>query len=93
FKNLWDWMSRIDTPKIWRDKPMFLLSASPTRRKESFVIKLAKDLFPYFGAQIIAEFFLYSFNHTFKDDGIIDEELWQAFDIQLEKFQSHLDKL
>ncbi|MEL7124145.1 MAG: NAD(P)H-dependent oxidoreductase, partial [Bacteroidota bacterium] len=27
FKNLRDWMYRIDTPKIWRDKPMFLLSA------------------------------------------------------------------
>ena len=48
FKNLWDWLSRLGTTKIWHSKPLFLLAASPGRRPELNVMKVSKYLFPLF---------------------------------------------
>lgn len=92
FKNLWDWMSRIETQQIWKGKPMFLLCASPSRRTEKYVLKAAKDLFPHYGATIVAEFYLRSFKQAFADGQIIDPELKQAFAVELQRFQSYLDR-
>jgi NAD(P)H-dependent FMN reductase len=83
FKNLWDWMSRLGTPQIWHDKPMFLLATSPSRRPESNVMKVSKFLFPLFGANIISSFNLPSFNHFFKDETIIEPESKAEFELQL----------
>lgn len=96
FKNLWDWMSRLPLDKpmqIWGGKPMFLLSTSPGKKAISNVLRVSKELFPYFGAKIIADFHLQSFNHFFKDGKIIDEEQLAAFEIQNNKFQTHIDNL
>ena len=93
FKNLWDWMSRIDNMNIWSKKPMLLLSTSPSKRPESNVINVSRQLFPYFGANIIASYHLPSFNHFFSEDGIIDEDQRNAFDMEKKKFQEHLNNL
>lgn len=96
FKNLWDWLSRIPMEKpmnIWGGKPMFLLSTSPSQRSMSNVLKVSKELFPFFGANIIADFHLPSFNHFFKDGKIIHEECLAAFEIAKKQFQDHLDNL
>ena len=93
FKNLCDWMSRIESPKIWHDKPMFLIGTSPSKKENSYVMKISKDLFPLFGAQIISSFHLPSFNHFFKDHEIIEPNQKELFDKALEKFQIHLNKL
>ncbi|MEO1486923.1 MAG: NAD(P)H-dependent oxidoreductase [Bacteroidota bacterium] len=96
FKNLWDWMSRIPMEKpmnIWDNNPMFLLSASPSRRPMNNVMKISKELFPHFGAQIIAEFYLPSFNHFFKEGEIIDITSQNKFKEQLNRFQQHLDAM
>ncbi|MEO1652285.1 MAG: NAD(P)H-dependent oxidoreductase [Bacteroidota bacterium] len=96
FKNLWDWLSRIprDTPmNIWGAKPMFLLSTSPSRRTMNNVLKVSKELFPHFGAKIVADFYLPSFHHFFKDGEIIAEEYLQAFNSQKNKFQTHINSL
>jgi len=90
FKNLWDWMSRLGTPKIWHDKPMFLLSTSPSSRPESNVMNVSKHLFPLFGANIISSFSLPSFNHYFKDGNIVDPESKAEFQFQLKQFQSYI---
>lgn len=92
FKNLWDWMSRLETTKIWHDKPMFLLAASPSRRPESNVMKVSKHLFPLFGANIISTFSLPSFNHFFKDDDITEPGLKAEFQLQLNQFQSYISE-
>ncbi len=92
FKNLWDWMSRLGTPNIWHDKPMFLLAASPGRRPESNVMKVSKFLFPLFGANIISNFSLPSFNHFFKDQMIVEPQVKDQFILQLNKFQQYLSK-
>ncbi len=96
FKNLWDWLSRIPMQKpmnIWMGKPMFLLATSPSRRPESNVFKVSKELFPHFGADIIASYNLPSFNHFFKDGKIVEEGHHKAFEKQLAIFQEHLDSM
>jgi NAD(P)H-dependent FMN reductase len=92
FKNLWDWMSRLETPKIWYDKPMFLMATSPSRRPESNVMKVSKYLFPLFGANIISSFNLPSFNHFFKDESIVESALKAEFQLELNQFQSFINQ-
>jgi NAD(P)H-dependent FMN reductase len=91
FKNLWDWMSRLGTPQIWHNKPMFLLGTSPSKREDSYVMKVSQDLFPLFGANIISSFHLPSFNHFFKEQQIIETKQKALFTIELEKFQNYLN--
>ncbi len=96
FKNLWDWLSRIPMEKpmnIWGGRPMFLLATSPGRRLESNVFKVSKEIFPHFGANIVADFYLPSFNHFFKDGQIVEPPQKEEFNIQLQKFQTHLNEL
>ena len=96
FKNLWDWMSRIPLDKpmqFWGGKPMFLLSTSPSKRPMSNVLSVSKELFPHFGANIIADFHLPSFNYFFRDQKIIDKEQQAAFEVQKNKFQRYLNTL
>ena len=92
FKNLWDWMSRLGTPKIWHDKAMFLLATSPSRRPVSNVMKVSQHLFPLFGANIISSFNLPSFNHFFKEDEITEPAMAAEFQTQLNKFQEFIKK-
>ncbi len=91
FKNLFDWMSRMGSIKIWHDKPMFLLGTSPGKREESNVMKLSKEMFPKFGANIISTYHLPSFNHFFKDGKIVEERQIELFNIELQRFQTILN--
>ncbi|MEM1393552.1 MAG: NAD(P)H-dependent oxidoreductase [Cyanobacteria bacterium P01_H01_bin.150] len=94
FKNLWDWLSRIPMEKpmnIWGGKPMFLLSTSPSRRPMNNVLKISKQIFPHFGANIIADYYLPSFNHFFKDKQILEDKFQIAFTEQKNRFQKYLD--
>ena len=96
FKNLWDWLSRIPMEKpmnIWGGKPMFLLSTSPGRRPMSNVLKVSLELFPHFGANVIAYFHLPSFYHYFKDGQIIKATSQAEFEEQKKRFQNHLDTI
>ncbi|MFK7922701.1 MAG: NADPH-dependent FMN reductase [Bacteroidia bacterium] len=90
FKNLWDWMSRLDSSKIWHNKPIFLLSASVSKRPQNYVTKVAKELFPHYGGEIIASFYLPSYHYYFKDGQIVETSLEAAFQAQLHLFQQFL---
>ena len=46
FKNLFDWMSRIDG-KLWSDKPMLLMSTSPGGRGGATVLEIARGPVSY----------------------------------------------
>ena len=74
FKNIFDWMSRIDG-KLWSNKPMLLMATSPGGRGGSTVLEIAKGRFSYMGGNIIADFSLPSFNDNFSDGKIINNEL------------------
>ncbi|RLD29154.1 MAG: NADPH-dependent FMN reductase [Bacteroidetes bacterium] len=86
FKNLFDWMSRIDG-KLWNDKPMLLMATSPGRRGGSSVLEIAKGRFPFMGGNIIADFSLPSFAQNFSTDGIVDAKLKHKLAEAITKFE------
>ena len=74
FKNLFDWMSRIDG-KLWSDKPMLLMATSPGARGGATGLEIAKGRFGYMGGNIVGLFSLPSFNDNFSDGKITNNEL------------------
>ncbi|MBT8254860.1 MAG: NAD(P)H-dependent oxidoreductase [Bacteroidia bacterium] len=84
FKNIFDWMSRIDG-KLWHNTPMLLMATSPGKRGGKSVLEIAKSRFPFMGGNIVADFSLPSFYENFNDGKITDktlqEELAAAVDI------------
>jgi len=85
FKNILDWMSRIDG-KLWSEIPMFLMATSPGKRGGSSVLEIASNRFKFMGGAIVATFSLPSFNETFKENQIVDAELAAAFNRELNMF-------
>lgn len=51
WKNIFDWMSRIDM-KVWQDKPAVLFAASPGGRAGASVLEAQKALAPFFGMDL-----------------------------------------
>ncbi|WP_159023511.1 NADPH-dependent FMN reductase [Formosa sp. L2A11] len=74
FKNLFDWMSRVD-PKTFQGKPMLLMATSPGARGGLSVLEIAKDRFPRHEANIKGTFSLPSFYENFTDEKINNPEL------------------
>jgi chromate reductase len=75
YKNILDWTSRINA-KTFQQKPMLLLATSPGARGGSSVLGIAKNYFPYQGADIKGSFSLPSFHDNFNERiGITNEEL------------------
>lgn len=86
FKNIFDWMSRIDG-KLWSEKPMFLMATSPGGRGGATVLEIAKGRFPYMGGNIVADFSLPFFGKNFSEEGILDTELNEALINEIAKFE------
>lgn len=74
FKNAFDWLSRIDG-KVWRNKPMLLLSTSPGARGGQSVMDLALSRFPYNGGNIVASMTFPSFGENFKHNEVTESGL------------------
>lgn len=74
FKNLFDWMSRIEG-KTFFGKPMLLMATSPGGRGGQSVLAIAKDRFPYHDANIIDTFSLPFFGNNFDNGAITDKPL------------------
>lgn len=89
FKNIFDWMSRIDG-KLWSDKPMMLMATSPGGRGAVSVLEVARGRFPYMGGNIVAEFSLPLFNDNFIGGQIVNKELNEALVAEVKKFQNTL---
>ena len=81
YKNLYDWVSRIQ-PRVYQDKPMVLLSTSPGGRGGKSVMDLALAQIPRFGGDIRASFSLPSFEQNFDGESgrISDPELAAALE-------------
>jgi chromate reductase len=87
FKNLFDWMSRIDG-KVWSNVPMFLMATSPGARGGATVLEIATGRFPFMGGNIKAVFSLPSFNDNFSETGIKDEGLQENLNAEIKKFET-----
>ena len=90
FKNLQDWLSRIDI-KVWGDKPILLLAAAPGKMGGKSVLNIAKASFPYMGANVVADFSLPRFYENFNhEEGISNGALSADFETSLSTFKNHL---
>ena len=86
FKNVFDWMSRIDG-KLWNKKPMLLMATSPGSRGGATVLEIAKGRFPFMGGNIVADFSLPSFGQNFSEAGIVDAVLKQNLEVVISNFE------
>lgn len=90
FKNLFDWMSRIDG-KLWSKKPMLLMATSPGARGGATVLEIAQGRFQYMGGNVVAKFSLPLFNDNFLEGKIINEELNNQLQESIKSFQQALN--
>lgn len=75
FKNIFDWISRING-KTFQEKPMLLLATSPGARGGSSVLEIANKRFPFQGGLVKGSFSLPNFNDNFDaEKGIVNEDL------------------
>tara|TARA_R110001583_G_scaffold114876_6_gene265390 strand:+ start:2192 stop:2722 length:531 start_codon:yes stop_codon:yes gene_type:complete len=87
FKNIFDWISRIDG-KVWQEKPMLLLATSPGERGGQTVLDIALGRFPYMGGNIVGSLSFPSFYDNFQNDEIINKEL----KLSIEKLVNDLEQ-
>ena len=90
FKNIFDWMSRIDG-KLWGNIPMLLMATSPGARGGQTVLDIAKGRFPYMGGNIIGDYSLPSFNDNFKDGKLVDATLLEKLHVEVAKLKAAVD--
>lgn len=64
FKNILDWMTRIDR-RVYQDKPLLILSTSPGQGGGASVMKTALTGAPHFGANVIGNLSVKSFHEAF----------------------------
>jgi len=69
YKNIFDWMSRIN-PKVYQKKPMVLLSTSPGPGGAGSVLAAAVNSAPYFEADVKGSLSIPSFYDNFDAENI-----------------------
>ncbi|WP_262733362.1 NADPH-dependent FMN reductase [Gaetbulibacter sp. NE] len=89
FKNLFDWMSRIEG-KTFFGKPMLLMATSTGARGGQSVLTIAQDRFPRHNADIKGVFSLPKFKDNFSEGKIINKELNDQLLTEIKKFKEAL---
>ena len=91
FKNVFDWVSRIEKD-VWLNKPLFVLSTSPGGRGGRTVNEQASAKFKRM-VDTVVSFILPSFRDNFSEtEGILNEELKAEFEERLGEFQAALER-
>lgn len=90
FKNLIDWLTRIDM-KAWKGKPMLLMTTSPGGRGGASVLAAAKSYFPFMDGNIVADFALPSFYDNFSNAGIVNAKLASKLDEKIAVFENSME--
>ena len=86
FKNTLDWLSRING-KVWRAKPMLLMSSSPGGRGGATVLEIAKNRFPFHDAKITGSMSFPLFYDNFKNGAIVNDNLKSNLLVLLDDFK------
>lgn len=90
FKNIFDWISRIEKI-VWYDKPMFLLSTSDGSRGGLSVLEIAHNRISRGNPNIIPRFSLPNFYKNFNTKtGITDSSLKKEFDKSIKIFRKNI---
>ena len=90
FKNLLDWLSRLERNFLEGTK-VFLMSTSGGKRGAKGSLGVIEGMLPRFGAEIVATFSLPSFYDNFSEDGILDEDLKAEHQHALQTFLDSLN--
>ncbi|MEO1258758.1 MAG: NAD(P)H-dependent oxidoreductase [Bacteroidota bacterium] len=91
FKNIFDWVSRLEG-KVWDGKPMMLLATSPGGRGGASVLEIVTKSFPFRGGKVMASFSLPSFKQNFSsDNGITNGELKNVFLEKINLFEKEIN--
>ena len=86
FKNVLDWLSRVDRTFLNNTK-VLLMSTSPGKGGGKSSLAIIEKMFSYFGAEILATFSMPSFHSNFDaGEGIKDPELKDAHAHALQAF-------
>ncbi len=90
FKNLIDWLSRLER-KFLEGQKVMLMSTSPGGRGAIGALQVVEQLLPRFGAEVVSTFSLASFHQNFNSKtGIKDADLAAKHQDALNKFLSKL---
>jgi len=90
FKNLLDWLSRLDRSHL-ENTIVLLMSTSPGKRGAIGAHEYIKNTLPRVGAKVVSTFSLPSFYANFDvEKGIVDTELSRSHAMALESFISEL---
>ncbi len=90
YKNIYDWMSRIDG-NVWQETPMVLLATSPGGRGGIGVLDLAFNAYSRGNKNIAGKFSLGQFQQNFNEsEGIVDSEKQEELKALLGKFEALL---
>ena len=73
WKNIYDWMSRIDQ-KVWQDKPLVLLAASPGPRAGANVLQSQELTAPFFGMSIVGKYGVGGWSDTWDGNALTKAE-------------------
>ncbi|MEE9362276.1 MAG: NAD(P)H-dependent oxidoreductase [Cellulophaga sp.] len=90
FKNLLDWLSRINRSFL-EGKPVFLLATSPGKRGAIGSLEAMASVLPRFGGDVAAIFSLPSFYDNLKESNkIVDSELSKSYKDALKQFSDKI---
>ncbi|MEC7265707.1 MAG: NAD(P)H-dependent oxidoreductase [Bacteroidota bacterium] len=89
FKNVLDWLSRLDRNFLEGTK-ILLMSTSGGKRGAKGSLAVIENLLPRFGGEVITTFSLPSFYENFSEEGILDATLKAEHQIALEAFLDSL---
>lgn len=90
FKNILDWLSRLDK-NFLADKKILLISTSPGARGAASSLEYTKEILPRFGGQVIESFSFPSFNDNFENDTIQNEMLNMGIEDVLTTFAHEIE--
>ncbi|TRX70941.1 NADPH-dependent FMN reductase [Carboxylicivirga sp. M1479] len=90
YKNLYDWVSRIEK-EFWYSKPLLLLATSPGPRGGKTVLDIATQAYSYTNKKLVGSFSLPSFHSNYdKEKGIVDTGLAQELNEKIALFKQAL---
>jgi chromate reductase len=91
FKNVLDWLSRLDR-KFMEGKKVFLISASTGARGGMSALEVVKNLISRFGGEVVDTFSFPTFKENFSSDDktVVNEELKTEILSKLHQFENQL---
>ncbi|WP_127141774.1 NADPH-dependent FMN reductase [Flagellimonas marinaquae] len=90
FKNLLDWLSRMERNFLEGTK-VLLMSTSGGKRGAKGSLGVIEGMLPRFGAEVVATFSLPSFYDNFSEDGILDKDLKAEHQSAVQSFLDSLN--